>query len=318
MISESLKIQTQFAKEILEGLKSKPKKLPSKYFYNEIGDKLFQEIMKMEEYYLTRSEFEIFSSQKEAICKAIQPNEKFQLIELGAGDGLKTKILLEYFLKQNLEFEYIPIDISASVLEELKLDLQQSLPQLKVSPVEDTYFNALSSLKSEVKKVVLFLGSNIGNFQNHEALRFMQEANSHLNEGDFMFIGFDLKKHPKVILDAYNDKRGITKAFNLNLLNRMNTELEADFDLSQFEHYPTYNPINGETRSYLISLKEQTVYLGALDEKVHFSYAEPIFMEVSKKYSLNEFKELASASNFKWDAHFFDCKHYFVNTLLKK
>lgn len=318
MLADSM-IKTAFEEDVLDGLKQSPKRLYSKYFYDEKGDKLFQEIMKMEEYYLTRSEFEIFTTQKTAIFEKIKSeNEKLQIVEFGAGDGLKTKILLRHFLEEGLNFEYMPIDISASVLTELKTTLSSELPELEVSVQEDDYFSALKKLDSDRPKMVLFLGSNIGNFNYNEATDFLRQANDFLNEGDYFFIGVDLKKDPETILNAYNDKRGITKAFNLNLLSRINREMGANFNLNEFKHYPTYNPESGETKSFLISAKEQTVEFNKLNERIHFQYAEPIFMEISKKYDIKELEDLAAETNFKVVEHFYDCKHYFVNTLWKK
>lgn len=307
---------SQFEFDVKQGLSQSTKRLYSKYFYDEIGDKLFQDIMGMEEYYLTNSEFEIFSTQKKQILDEISNGEApFQLIEFGAGDGLKTKILLKFLLQQNINFEYIPIDISSSVLQKLEADLKNELPNLKVNPEVNTYFKALDSLPDNSKKVILFLGSNIGNFTNEEAADFFNKASEKLNSGDLFFIGVDLKKHPKVILDAYNDKTGITRAFNLNLLHRINKEMNANFDVSKFDHYPTYDPITGETKSFLISQVKQSVYIEALNSEFEFQVGEPIFMEISKKYNLTELEELARKTGFEIQKNLFDCKHYFTDSV---
>tara|TARA_R110000868_G_scaffold59445_4_gene182452 strand:+ start:274 stop:834 length:561 start_codon:yes stop_codon:yes gene_type:complete len=176
-----MNITAQFSKDVIEGLEQEPKRLFSKYFYDQKGDRLFQEIMKMEDYYLTKSEFEIFSQQKHKILEAIRPNGKFQLIELGAGDGMKTKVLLEYFIQEKVDFEYIPIDISESVLNELEKDLKSKFPELKVKPLAMTYIDALSELPSDEQKVVLFLGSNIGNFPYDAAANFLTQVSKRLN-----------------------------------------------------------------------------------------------------------------------------------------
>lgn len=307
---------TQFEIDVKSGLSQMPKRLFSKYFYDEIGDKLFQDIMNMEEYYLTNSEFEIFTTQKEQILKEISDHgEPFQLVEFGAGDGLKTKVLLRYFIEQNVDFEYVPIDISSNVLEKLVADLEQEIPQLVVRPQENTYFKALDDLSNDVKKVILFLGGNIGNFTVSEAQEFFTKASQKLNQGDRFFIGVDLKKHPKVILDAYNDKSGITRAFNLNLLHRINREMEADFDVSKFDHYPLYDPSSGETKSYLISQVNQSVYLKSVDQKIDFKAGEEIYMEISKKYGIKELENLANVSGFKIQTNLYDCKHYFIDSV---
>ena len=312
-------MNTTFAKEVLESLSQSPKKLSSKYFYNEKGDKLFQEIMKMDEYYLTKSEYEIFSQQKKEILKElVNSKTPFQMIEFGAGDGLKTKVLLEHLVDKKADFEYIPIDISEDVLIELKDSLKDKWPNLKCRPIVNTYFDALKSLSSDKPKIVLFLGSNIGNFNIIEARKFLQQVNQNLNDGDLILLGVDLKKDPDLILAAYNDKRGITKSFNLNLLLRMNEELGANFNLEHFKHWPTYDPISGETRSHLISMKEQDVIFEKLEKTINFKYAEPIFMEISKKYNLEEIETLSEKTNFEIVEHFYDCKHYFLNSLWRK
>ncbi len=265
----------------------KPKKLSSKYFYDEKGDKLFQAIMKMDEYYLTNAEYEIFSLQKSQILEPILANKKpFQLIEFGAGNGLKTKLLLEFLVEIKADFEYIPIDISRHVLEELQSDLKTKWPNLICKPKTNTYFEAINDLGSDKTKLVLFVGSNIGNFNLLEAQSFISEVNDNLNSGDYFLIGVDLKKDPELILNAYNDKGGITKAFNLNLLDRINRELDGNFRTENFSHFPTYDPISGETKSFLISKTKQDVQLKKLNKTIEFDYAEPIFMEISKKYDL--------------------------------
>lgn len=308
-----------FSKDILEGLNQNPKRLSSKYFYDEKGDKLFQEIMKMDEYYLTNAEYEIFSLQKESILKAVLATGKpFQIIEFGAGDGLKTKLLIEYLMEINADFEYLPIDISEHVLEKLQADLQTKWPKLKCKPQATTYFDALERLSSEKIKLVLFLGSNIGNFSINEAQSFISNVNDNLNPGDFFLLGADLKKDPEVILSAYNDKGGITKAFNLNLLDRINRELGGNFRTEHFQHFPTYDPVSGETRSFLISKANQSVELKKVNTTIQFEYAEPVFMEISKKFGMEELNTLASETNFEIIEHFHDCKHYFVDTLWRK
>lgn len=309
----------QFAKDADEGLSQTPKKLNSKYFYNKRGDELFQAIMRMEEYYLTAAEFEILSLQKEKIAEAITYNQgTFQLIEFGAGDGYKTKVLLRYLLEMEADFEYVPIDISANVLEQLEDSLKAELPDLIVKPLVSDYFKALEQLQSNnQQKLILFLGSNIGNFTPQSAPQFLGHIAELLNPNDLLLMGVDLKKDPNIILAAYNDKHGITKAFNFNLLNRMNEELGADFDIFNFEHFPIYDPVSGATKSYLISKRDQTVTIGALDKQFYFEQGEPIDMEISQKYSIKELEQLATKSGFEVVKHYYDCKHYFTDTLWK-
>ena len=309
-----------FAEEVRNGLSSNPKFLSSKYFYNEKGDELFQEIMKMPEYYLTRSEYEVFTMHKEALLNLFSEGGKpFQLIEFGAGDGFKTKVLLKHFLKMNARFKYHPIDISNNVLEELSEDLKQNFPNLGVEPLNDEYFKALDNLdhSGEMRKVVLFLGSNIGNFNHSQAVSFLGQLAKKLSAGDYLMVGFDLKKDPEAILNAYDDPHGITKAFNLNLLKRINDELGGNFDTTNFKHWPIYNPLTGATKSFLVSMKSQEVFIESLKQNFSFKAWEAIDMEISQKYDLETINSLGADAGFEVVKQFFDCKHYFVNTIFK-
>lgn len=303
-----------FLADILAGLRKNPKTLPSMYFYNTEGSKLFQMIMKLPEYYLTKSEYEILDTQSQKIYEDIDPKNEFEIVEFGAGDGSKTKLLLEEFLKHTTDFTYSPIDISQSALDGLESSFQEQLPTLKMNTLNDDYFSALESLKeNDSTKLVLFLGSNIGNFKDDTEVDFLKEMRANITKGDYALIGFDLKKDPAIILDAYNDKTGVTREFNMNLLRRVNTDLGANFDIESFSHYPTYNPITGEARSYLISLKKQSVTLGG--ETIDFEYGEPIFMEVSKKYSAQDIDDLAAKTGFRVVKNYHDCRHFFLDSL---
>ena len=317
-ITEQVQSQTltAFAQDVLQGLSGAPKKLSSKYFYDEQGDKLFQQIMRMPEYYLTDCELEIFKNQKERILQAIGQNH-FQLLELGAGDGMKTKVLLRHFLEQGADFQYQPIDISPNVLLELEESLRAELPQLNVKSLPGDYFKVLHELRGDSgqPKVVLFLGANIGNYVLEQARNFLRAVAQELNPGDLLLTGFDLKKDPEVVLRAYNDPAGITAAFNLNLLRRLNRELGANFELQDFKHWETYNPVSGETRSYIVSRKDQHVFIKALNRSFHFEAWEAIDVELSKKYSVPELESLAGQAGFSIQQHFFDKNNYFVDSL---
>ena len=309
---------SQFAKDVAKGLSQRPKRLSSKYFYDEIGDKLFQDIMAMPEYYLTNAEYEIFENHKADILNLFE-GKAFDLIELGAGDGTKTKVLLNHFLEKGADFQYLPIDISDNALLLLENDLRENLPNLKVNPLQGDYFEVLEKLagESQKPKVVLFLGANIGNFSRQQAVEFLEALHDTLNKGDLLLIGFDLKKDPATILDAYNDKAGITAAFNLNLLRRINRELGADFDLKAFKHWENYDPITGATRSFIVSTKKQKVTIEALDMAFRFEAWEAIDVELSQKYSLGEIDHLAEITGFETKTHFFDQRNYFVDAIWK-
>lgn len=309
---------TKFHSDVLEGLQKKQKKLSSKYFYDKTGDRLFQKIMAMPEYYLTKCELDIFKNKKEDLTTFIAPeNESFDLIELGAGDAMKSTYLLKYLVENNKDFTYMPIDISGNILSVLKEKLSTEIPKLEVVSLEGDYFEMLdkAASMSSRKKVVLFLGSNIGNMNSDEEENFCLQLNKNLHSGDVVLIGFDLKKNPHTILNAYNDEAGITAAFNLNLLHRINRELNADFEVENFQHYQTYDPVSGSCRSYLVSLKNQDVTIE--NEVISFKENELIDMEVSQKFSEKEINELAEKSGFKILGEIKDSKKWYVDSVWK-
>ena len=310
----------QFARDVQAGLSSSPKYLPSRYFYDEKGDLLFQRIMALDEYYPTRCEFDIFNTHKAAILEAFaQGGATFNVIEFGAGDGMKTKVLLRHFIEQAASFRYLPIDISQNVLNQLSDALGDELPGLEVRPLQGEYFTALKALgKDEGRRIVLFLGSNIGNFNEAMALRFLRQLGDNLQPDDMLMIGMDLKKDPKLILDAYNDKEGVTRQFNMNLLQRINDELDANFSIDSFVHWPQYNPISGECRSFLVSKHDQEVTIGHLNETFEFKAWEAINMEVSQKYDLDDLTSLANKSGFEVTKNLYDKDNYFVDSIWRK
>ncbi len=309
-----------FAEDVLHGLRQTPKRIAPKYFYDDEGSRIFRQIMQLPEYYPTRCEYGILEQHKDEILQSVADSGRaFELIELGAGDGLKTKVLLRHFLGQSVPFSYVPIDISAQALRDLCGELEAELPGLPLKPVEDEYFAALDNLQHDTsaRKVILFLGSNIGNFTKAEALDFLGRLRAKMNRGDWLLVGFDLKKHPAVILNAYNDASGVTKAFNINLLRRINRELDADFDLSRFDHYPLYNPETGEARSYLVSQTQQSVRIGGLDATFDFAEGEVVHTEISRKYTIAEMEDLARNAGFQVFDTFTDEKKYFADVLLR-
>ena len=307
----------QFYDDVITGLRSEPKRLNSKYFYDAHGDKLFQDLMNCEEYYPTNCELEIFSEKTAELCRAIIGNgDAFDLIELGAGDATKSTYLLQYLLQQQANFTYLPIDISENVISYLNVTLPVTLPGLQITGLNGEYFDMLEKAASlsNKRKVVLFLGSNIGNLQVNDAEDFCRELGDHLSTGDMLLIGFDLKKNPKTVLAAYNDKGGITKRFNLNLLERINRELKANFEINKFDHYPVYDPETGACKSYLVSLEEQQVKINGT-ETIHFAKDEYIFMEISQKFTVAQTDQMANKAGFKPIHRFFDSKKWFIDVI---
>ncbi|WP_186756772.1 L-histidine N(alpha)-methyltransferase [Echinicola salinicaeni] len=313
--------ESEFALDVQSGLSAINKYLPSKYFYDHRGDMLFQQIMQLPEYYLTRTEFSILNHHHSSILNPVLDlNQSFNLVEMGAGDGLKTKILIEYLHSQKVDYTYYPIDISGNVLNHLKESLENKFEGIQIQPIENIYRKALKEKiwDNDRPTLLLFLGANIGNFVLDEAKEILGIIGQALSKGDYALIGFDLKKDPELILGAYDDSQGVTRDFNLNVLNRINKELGGDFDLSKFKHWPVYNPVNGECRSYLVSLIDQEVHVEALGETFQFKKAEAIHTEVSKKYDTDELCVLAKESGFEIINDFLDDHEFFTDSLWKK
>ncbi|MBF0279494.1 MAG: L-histidine N(alpha)-methyltransferase [SAR324 cluster bacterium] len=305
-----------FALDVLIGLSESPKKLPSKYLYDTIGSEVFQEITELPEYYLTRCEHEILEEHKEEIAE-IAGNEQFNLVELGPGDGRKTKVILEYFQAMQLDFQYAPIDISEDALKGLIATMNGFFPQLEIEGLVSDYFEGIKCLSAmrRCRNFVLFLGSNIGNFNPSETRVFLHRLWNALNHGDHVLIGFDLKKDVDMLLNAYNDSNGVTASFNLNLLNRINQEMGGNFRLDHFQHYETYDVFSGAMESYLVSKEAQSVYIEKLQQSFCFQAWEPIHTESSYKYLESDIILLAKETGFAIEAHFFDAQHYFADSL---
>lgn len=305
-----------FAADVRAGLLAPQKHISSKYFYDDNGSKIFQEIMNMPEYYPTDAEFEILAMQSKAIFEALNFSQPFNIIELGAGDGFKTFKLLEYLVDENINFNYVPIDISQQAIDSLTKRLSKRLPTLSIQPKTGDYFQILKAQKeSEIPSLLLFLGGNIGNYLPNDANQLLALFYKNMNKGDKLLIGVDLKKNPLIIHRAYFDPHGITKRFNLNLLLRMNRELGADFKIDDYDFYCHYNPITGDVKSYIVSLRAQKVHFKSMDFTVDFDYNELIWTELSKKYNLSEIETLAQQSGFTIQENFLDCKHYFTDSL---
>ncbi|WP_400190284.1 L-histidine N(alpha)-methyltransferase [Hymenobacter sp. B81] len=308
----------ELAAHVLEGLSRQPRALSSMYFYDAEGSRLFQQIMQLPEYYPTRTEFGLLTRHRRALAAALAPADgaPFQLLELGAGDGLKTKILLRELLTVSPGFAYAPVDISPSALQGLAESLRQELPALRVEPLVGEYLTALAELRDQPgRKAVLFLGSNIGNFGPAERQGFLRELTRHLGPDDRLLVGFDLRKDPRRIHAAYDDAQGVTAAFNLNLLTRLNHELGADFDLGQWQHFAQYNPQDGAMRSYLVSRRAQTVQVAALGRAFSFEAWEAIHTESSFKFTLPQIEELAAAVGLRVLEAFTDEQQWFADVL---
>jgi dimethylhistidine N-methyltransferase len=242
--------------------------------------------------------------------------EPFHLVDLGAGDGAKTRILLEPFHREGCVRSYVPVDISGDSLSRMAESLRREMPGLVVHPLADEYFPALDRLSAAGlgPKLVLFLGSTVGNFDEREAVSFLKGIRSFLEPGDALLIGFDLRKDPGVILRAYDDEGGITARFNLNLLARINRELEADFSPAGFLHHAVYDPEQGVARSYLVSRRDQAVRIRKAGLTFRFEAWESIHTENAFKFSPADIRGLAEASGFLESACFRDREASFQNS----
>jgi len=312
-------LKEQFALDVLIGLSSKPKSISPKYFYNDRGSELFQKITENDDYYLTGLEFEILKKESMNLAKNIKSHtSELDIIELGAGDGRKTSILVEALKNVGVDLHYYPIDISEEAMNQMQ-DFLKEDGQFKITGVVAEYFLGLNYLREYSKrpKLLMFLGSNIGNFNKAQAAGFMRRAWHTLNSGDWLFLGADLKKDIDVLHRAYNDSEGITRNFNLNLLDRINNELGANFDLTTFDHYGSYNPLVGAMESFLISKRHQKVYIKELEKEFTFKAFEPIHTEYSTKYLGEELKELSNQSGFSVEETYYDKKRWYSNLLLK-
>lgn len=312
-------MKEQFKKDVDRGLSGAPKFLQSKYFYDTIGDDLFVQIMNLPEYYLTRAEFEIFSEQTEALTRAmgLSTQKHVEIVELGAGDGTKTKELLRFLMEGSYSISYLPVDISPNALKNLEQSLAEEMPSLAVKTRQGDYFEVLESMRqSTAPKVVLFLGSNLGNMPDEKANRFIQTLCESLNPGDRLLLGLDLIKSPEVVIPAYSDSQGVTAAFNLNLLRRINRELGGDFELDNFRHRVTYTREEGIVKSFLESVREQQVTIDAIGKTFRFEEGERIHTEISRKYNDRILNEFIAGSRFVVTERLSDSNNLFADYVL--
>lgn len=304
-----------FAADVRRGLLAEPKHLFPKYFYDELGSQLFEAICLLPEYYPTRAENEILTSYADDIAASVEGHKT--LLEMGSGSATKTRLIIEALLRRQSELHFIPVDISASALETSSRVLLQAYPRLSVTAYASDYYDGLAALHDATRgrTLALFLGSNIGNFDETEAHTFLRALRSVLREGDALLLGADLKKAGHLLEAAYDDALGVTAAFNLNLLARINREFDADFDPRAFKHHVEYNQRAGRVEVYIESLREQRVSLRKLDMEVSFQKGERIHTENSYKYDLGSLDALADATGFNRTRTWLDRREQFSSNL---
>jgi dimethylhistidine N-methyltransferase len=295
---------------VREGLRSVPKWLPSKLFYDAVGSELFEQITELPEYYLTRTERSIFEMFASEILE--QTGSALTLVELGAGTASKTSILIEELLVRQARALFYPIDVSASALNEAVRQLGKRFPSLRVNPIVADYTSGVEALtRISGRKLVLYIGSSIGNFEPDEAIRVLRRIRRSLRSGDALLLGADFAKSSKVLIPAYDDPRGVTAAFNKNILARLNRELEADFDLDAFRHISVWNRHESRMEMHLESTRAQSVFIPSIDLDVNFAAGERIHTENSYKYTEPMIESILQGSGFVLEQSWCDRKKWF-------
>lgn len=299
------------------GLTAARKSIPCRFFYDDAGSQLFEEICALPEYYLTRAEDEILARHAAEIVACVPPLS--QLVELGSGSSTKTRRLIEASLSRARSLTYVPIDISREMLEKSSRVLLEQYSGLSIQAIAAEYEAGLALLaqRAAAQKLILWLGSNVGNFDRREAARFVARLARSLRSEDRLAIGIDLRKPREILELAYDDPRGVTARFNKNLLARLNAELAADFDLSGFIHVARYDEVEGRIEMYLCSTSSQTVHLRAIPLKVEIGEGELIHTENSYKYSSEEIEALARAAGMRVERTWFDGQRRFSLSLFR-
>lgn len=292
--SHGTSVEDDFARAVIEGLSNEKKSLPCRYFYDARGSALFEDITRLPEYYPTRTETQILREHAAEIIGAIGDDEL--LVEFGSGSSLKTEILLD---RIGPSVAYVPVDVSSSALADAKSRLKRRYPALDVRPIEADFSHAIALPRdlASRRKTGFFPGSTIGNLAPHDAETLLKTFGRSLGEGSRLIIGVDLKKDPHILIDAYNDAAGVTAAFNLNLLRRINRELDANFDEDGFRHRAIYDPVKGRVEMHLVSVRDQCA--SVCDRVFRFKANESIHTENSYKYSIEQFRDVARAAGWQ-------------------
>jgi len=314
----SSEIEKTFADEIYSSLNRESKYINPKFFYDRKGSNLFEQICWLPEYYPTLTEIKILKNLKSDLSKHL--TDSFRLVELGSGSSVKTRLILDIFAENQNEIEYFPIDISEILTESSEL-LQRDYPDLHITGVIDTYEGGLEFIEKydDKKNLIIFLGSSFGNFTPNEGKDFLRKINSIMKSEDLFLIGLDLVKNKKILEDAYDDSQGITAKFNLNVLSRINDELDADFVLNNFEHVAKYNEREQRVEMYLKSLVNQSIIISKINLSLKLKKDELIHTEHSHKYEIRQIKELMDKTGFKIKQNWLDeNKHYSLTLVSKK
>lgn len=304
-----------FASDIKKTLTGKNKYVKYIYAYDEVGDKLFEDIMQSEEYYISKSETDILNTYKEQFKTLFFKYQRFSLVDLGVGNGVKTEILISYFIQQNVSFQYVPVDFSINAVTSTVESFSLKYPRLQIKAMPYDYFTAISKLNKENfdRKCYLFLGNNIGNLNTKEMILLLKRIQSRLAKNDILYIGFDLVKDINIILKAYDTDLQFSLAFNM--LNRINKQFGANFEKENFYFRPYYDQIKSSMIFRAISKKKQVIYIPELKLQVNLAENEVINLGHSQKFTLKEIGQLAKMTGFRIIDNFFDKEQYFVGSI---
>ena len=315
-IMEKSDAREDFRADVELGLSSSPKSIPPKYFYDEQGSRLFEQITRLEAYYPTRTEASILSDHGLEVIDAM--GEAVTIVELGSGSSTKTRLLLDILAHRQQRVDYIPIDISPTVVTQFGEQLLADYPMLHIRGLICDYHQALDALKEEPgqRRLFLFLGSSLGNYHPHQATELLQEIRAAMADHDRLLLGLDLKKDPEVLHLAYNDPEGVTAAFNLNLLERINRELEGRFELERFAHKALYNLEEGRIEMYLESRMHQLVPIKAMERSFTFRQGETIHTENSYKFDRQRLENILGQCDLKIERQFLDHRQWFSVNLI--
>ena len=313
----STKIEKTFADEIHSSLSGDFKHISPKFFYDKKGSELFEKICDLPEYYPTRTEIEILKNLKSDLAKFL--DDSFRLVELGSGSSVKTRLILDIFGQIQNTTEYFPIDISEILTESSEL-LQRDYCGLKITGIIDTYEGGLEFIEKydEKKNLIIFLGSSFGNFTPQDGKTFLQKINSIMKKEDLFLIGLDLVKNKRILENAYDDSQGITAKFNLNVLSRINDELDGDFVLNNFKHIAKYNEKDQRVEMYLESLVDQSVIISKSNISLKFNQGELLHTEHSHKYNISQIEKLMDETGFVIKQNWLDVNKHYALTLVSK
>ncbi|MFQ6102999.1 MAG: L-histidine N(alpha)-methyltransferase [Candidatus Glassbacteria bacterium] len=315
-VTEESAKRVDLARAVREGLSSHPKSLPPWLFYDDRGSQLFEKITQLPEYYQTRTERKILQKHSAGIAEMF--TGVVDLVELGSGSSSKTRYLIEALISLHGNLRYIPVDISRRMLIESSLALLREYHKLEIHAFNCEYYRDLWQMSGHQKreKLILWLGSSVGNLEPDEAVRFLRQVSAGINSSDRFLLGVDMRKDRSIIHRAYNDAEGVTALFNRNLLVRINRELGADFCLCDFEHEAVYDEEHGAVRMFLVSRKVQKVSIRDLGLELHFEKGERIHTENSYKYSPGEIEALARSGGFVVERQWSDERDWFTLSML--